>query len=53
MPKSILDRTFRYVPAAKTNIRLTIAREKKRLAKLEELKARFNNVQPIKKEANK
>ena len=32
MPKSILDRSFRYVPSHKTNVRATIARELRRLA---------------------
>ena len=29
---NILDKRFRYVPAERTNIRLTIARERRRLA---------------------
>lgn len=32
--KSILDRSFKYVPAAKTDVRKTIARELRRLAEV-------------------
>ena len=38
MPKSILDRSFRYVPSHKTNVRATIARELRRLADEKRLK---------------
>jgi hypothetical protein len=49
--RRITDPQFKYVPAAKTDIRLTIRREQKRLAKLEELKQHFDKVTPIRKEA--
>lgn len=49
--KKITDRTFVYVSAAATDIRKTIARERKRLAKLGELKRKFNTVVQIKREA--
>lgn len=49
----ITDRRFKYVNAASTDISKTIAREKRRLAKLAELQAKFNSVVPIKREASK
>lgn len=54
--KSILDPTFRYVPAAKTDIRATIRREQRRL-KAEAEKAALNQqeatskVRPLTKKA--
>lgn len=45
--KRITDPTFKYIPAAATDVGATIRREQRRLAKIAELKAKFNNVQPI------
>lgn len=39
--KSILDRNFVYRNSASTDIAKTFAKERKRLAKLEELQAKF------------
>ena len=48
--KSILDRTFRYVPAAKTDVAKTIRRELARLkAEAEAREANAKNVTPMKK----
>ena len=51
--KRITDPTFVYRNSASTDIAKTFAKERRRLAKLEELKAKFNNVQPIKREVSK
>lgn len=48
---SILDKNFRYTPAAKTDIRKTIRREQARLKALAEERAA--KVAPIKREAKK
>ena len=48
--KRILDPSFKYVHSSKSDISVGIKRELKRLAKLAELKAHFNNVAPIRKE---
>lgn len=47
-PKSILDRDFRYVPAARTNIAATFARLR-RQAKMEEAKPATPKVRLIRK----
>ena len=47
----ITDKKFVYTPACATDLKARFAKERRRLAKLEELKAKFNNVQPIKKAA--
>ena len=39
--KSILCKTFVYRNSASTDLKATFARERKRLARLEELKAKF------------
>ena len=44
--KRITDPTFKYVPAAATDIRATFRREQRRLAKIQQLQAKFN-VTPI------
>jgi len=44
--RGILDPEFKYVPSHESNLRLTFARERRRLAKL---KAEQTNVTPIKK----
>lgn len=50
--KSILDRKFVYRNSASTDIAKTFAKERRRLAKLEELKAKFpSTVRQIRKEA--
>lgn len=55
--KSILDPTFRYIPAAKTNVRATIRREQRRL-KAEAEAAALNQqeatskVRPLNKKAH-
>lgn len=47
--KSILNKSFQYTPSYGTDIAKTIRREKKRLAKLRELQAKFPpKVSPIK-----
>lgn len=48
-----IKRPFVYTSAAATCVADTIKRAQRRLAKLEELKKHFNNVQPIKREASK
>lgn len=48
--KRITDPTFKYVPAAATDIRATFRREQRRLARLKELQDKFN-VTPIRKAA--
>lgn len=50
-PPSVWDKTFRYVPAAATDIAKTFARERARLKKLAEEKPQ--NVMPLKKERAK
>lgn len=50
--KRITDPSFKYVPAAATDIRATFRREQRRLARLQELQAKYN-VTPIKREAVK
>lgn len=56
MSKSILDPSFRYIPAAKTDVRATIRRELRRL-KAEAEKAALNQqeatnkVRPLNKKA--
>ncbi len=47
--KKITDPTFKYVPAAATDVGATIRRELKRLAKLKELQEHFTKVTPIRK----
>lgn len=49
--KRITDPTFRYYSAAATDLRRTFARERKRLAKLRELQAKFPKVTQLRKEA--
>ena len=49
--KRITDKTFQYTPACATDLAKTFAKEKRRLAKLAELQAKFSNVQQIKKAA--
>ena len=50
--KRITDRTFVYTPACATDLRRTFAKERKRLAKLAELQAKFPpKVTALRKEA--
>jgi len=39
--KRIINQSFRYVPAVSTNVGATIRREQRRLAKLQQLQAKF------------
>lgn len=48
--KSILDRTFKYVPAAKTDVRKTFARIRREQREAEEA-AKVSNIKPIKRKA--
>ena len=51
--KKITDPTFKYVHSSKTDISVRFRAERKRLAKLEELKQKFNTVTPFRKEGSK
>lgn len=47
MKKSILDPSFRYTPSVETNLRLTFARERRRLAKERAARERGETPQPV------
>lgn len=49
----ITDKRFVYKNSASTDLKATFARERRRLAKLAELQAKFPKVTQIKREASK
>ena len=49
MTAHLLDKTFKYIPAVKTDIRATFERERKRLAAEKRAQDGVENVTPIKR----